>query len=269
MPTLRITLLILCLSFSNFSFADKEKKKSSDDDDPCAGDYAILSIVNRPTVADSACVMKPGQSMFETGYQSLLLLTSERGYNFPELQYRYGIGKETELSIIAPNYIHQPDPGLGPTTIGFKHRFKYTKNWVLTGEILITPPTGSNNNGNSDTGYAINGIYSLNLTDTIALDTMFGVSSQTLSNADGGGRYNSFNPDFIFSWQPIKRILLYYEIYGETRTSPTSGAGFNEDIGITYALTQNWEVDASFGNNISGDLGGFKNYWGIGTAFSI
>lgn len=264
-------MLIFFLSYFSYgTFANENNKKSEEENnDPCGGEYALINLVNRPTVADSTCVVPPYHIVIEDGYQSVSLKNEGHGFNLPELEIRFGLLGESEIVIAPPNYIQQPNGGLGFTMLGIKHRFGYSKNWVLSGETLLTLPSGSDVNGNGGTGITLNALFSYNLTNTIFFQTVFGISSQTLSKSSGSARYNSFNPDLILGWQPVKRLLFYGEVYGQTNTSPSEGPGYNADTGFLYLLTKNVEIDFSVGTSLSGNLGSFKNYLGIGSAFYI
>src|SRR5579872_4786840 len=108
--------LVLCLA-SAFS-ADAEEIP-----DPCDGPAALLALVNRPTVADSACVVPFEKGLIEAGFQYQNLKGGKRAYNFPETVLRLGLPARTELIINFPNYIRQtirPHAGWGPTAVGLK-----------------------------------------------------------------------------------------------------------------------------------------------------
>jgi hypothetical protein len=95
---------------------------------------------------------------------------------------------------------------------------------------------------------------------------MLGVSSVSLSIDAGGGRISSINPDLVLSWTKGK-ISIYGEVYGQSKTGPQEGSGFNSDAGIIYLLKKNIEIDIEMGRCISGQLFGFSRY--IGTGISI
>lgn len=95
---------------------------------------------------------------------------------------------------------------------------------------------------------------------------MFGVSSQTQAINDGGKRYTSVNPDLVLSWTKEK-ISVYGEIYGQSKTGPQNGSGFNADAGILYLIRKNIVIDLEAGHRLSGVLGGFSHY--VGTGISI
>jgi hypothetical protein len=64
----------------------------------------------------------------------------------------------------------------------------------------------------------------------------------------------------------IPMLDIYGEAYGQTRTGPNQGSGFNCDGGVIYLLNKNMTLDAEVGQRISGALQGFQHYIGVGGA---
>ena len=91
-----------------------------------------------------------------------------------------------------------------------------------------------------------------------------GVTSQTNPALAGGGRFTSVNPDITFTWLPLWNLQFYGEVYGQSRTGPGLGSGFDADDCVQYLLTPNCEVDLEEGVRLSGNLGGFTHYLGQG-----
>ena len=83
----------------------------------------------------------------------------------------------------------------------------------------------------------------------------------------GGGRFTSVNPDITFTWLPLWNLQFYGEVYGQSRTGPGLGSGFDADGGVQYLLTPYCEVDLEEGVRLSGNLGGFTHYFGAGMGF--
>jgi hypothetical protein len=131
-------------------------------------------------------------------------------------------------------------------------------------EGLFTPPSGDANFGAAGTEVILNGILEYTL-DTVSLTCMMGITTQTQSRNNGGGRSNSFNPDFVITWLPKDSKCQYFaEIYGQTQTAPGQGAGFNVDGGIQYLIKSYFLVDVEFGQRLVGTLGDFNQYVGAG-----
>lgn len=243
----------------------------AEDHDPCLN---MLAVIDRPTVADSACVVKSGKILVEAGLQFQDLYPhGGHAWQFPTAQFRFGLPANNEITVLAPTYTHQygnnaqNNDGYGITSLGWKHQFVNLPTWGFSGETIFTLPTGSNAFGSDGLGFALNGIVAYNITDTVALALMLGYTTQTTAAQTGGERFQSVNPDLVFTWQCLEQLQLYAELYGQSNTGPDEHDGFNADAGVQYLVTTNIELDVEYGQRINGSLGGFARYWGIGAGF--
>jgi hypothetical protein len=248
--------------------------------DPCSGPSALLAILDRPTVSDSACVVPIGRVVMEFGFQHATLRGQGGGTadNYPQAVFRAGLPGRNEFVLLAPNYTRQttqtvPDSptgtaaGLSAVTLGIKHSVGYTSSWLGAVEALFTLPSGGSAFGSRGLGVAANGIAAYSLTDQIGLALQLGVSSQTDPKGAGGERFTSFISNLVATWQPTARLQFYGEIFGQSKTGPDKGAGYNADGGVQYLLTPFWEVDVEGGVRLTGDLGGYTHYLGAGMGF--
>lgn len=237
-------------------------------DNPCShSDNLLLALINRPTASDSACVVPTSKVVLESGYQYQSFYYGGYSENYPEAQLRFGLPLKTEFVWTLPNYYHQnvePHSGFGAMVTGLKHQFITQKNWVLTGEVLITLPTGSADFGSQGVGYAINAISSYNISELVNLTLMMGFTSQTLPKNSNGGRYNSFNPDVVVSFNLSKELVFYAEVYGYTKIGPNEGAITNADSGFIYLVNPHVAVDIEAGVHLGGSHVSFKHYYGLG-----
>ena len=243
---------------------------------PCAGPSALLSILDRPTVSDSACVAPLGHAVLELGYQHADLRGEGGGTadNYPEAEVRFGLPGGNEFKVLPSNYNSQrsgipeeASSGLSATSIGFKHELGYTKKWLGSVEAIFTLPSGNDAFGSRGPGAAVNGIVAYALTDQIGLSLQLGLSSQTGPVSAGGGRFTSFISNFVATWDPVDRLQFYGEVFGQTKTSAGEGAGYDFDGGVQYLLAPWWEIDAEEGVRLYGNLGGFTHYYGAGMGF--
>ncbi|MHB1707055.1 MAG: hypothetical protein ACYCSH_13590 [Acidithiobacillus sp.] len=242
--------------------------------DPCDGRSALLAILDRPTVSDSACVVHYGQAVLEAGYEHADLLGSGgTADNFPEAELRFGLPGNNEFVLLPPNDNLQRLPGsphlhgFSATAVGIKHELGYTRHWLGAVEGLFTLPSGSQTFGSQGLGVAFNGIVTYAPSDDTGISLQLGVASQTNPVLAGGGRYTSVNPDISFTWQPWWKLQFYGEVFGQSRTGPGLGSGFDADGGVQYLLTPSWEVDLEEGVRLSGSLGGYTHYAGAGMGF--
>ena len=235
----------------------------------CGGNSALLAWVDRPTIGDSACTVPNQKVLLEIGYQYQALKTAGNGFQLPQTELRIGLPSQTEFVLLPMNYIHQsqnPRAGVAAAVVGLKHEVAYASNWLATAEAIMTLPSGSRAYGSQSAGAAVNGIIAYSLNPVWSVSVMAGVSSQTLPVAVGGARYNSFNPDVVITAQLSPKVQALVEVYGQSRTAPHAGAGFNADAGVLYLITQNTDIDFELGQRISGNLGNFNHYIGVGLA---
>ncbi|CEG56830.1 transporter [Legionella fallonii] len=236
---------------------------------PCGAHDDLLLFIDRPTIEDNVCVAPYKAIVLETGYQYQKLLNQGTEQNLPEALLRIGLANRFEFSVLMPNYIHQtifPHHGLSATSLGIKHEIATGEKWVTSMEGFVILPSGSAAFGSRKTGATVNSLFGYNLTAEFNLSGMLGVSSQSQPIDSGGHSYWTVNPDLVLSWSTNK-ISLFAEIYGQSKTGPHEGSGFNSDAGILYLIRKNIAIDLEVGHRISGTLGGFDRY--IGTGISI
>jgi len=248
---------------------------SLDIPDPCAGPGAMLDLLDRPTVGDSPCVVKPGQTVLETGVARYTLYgLSGYTWGYPQLELRWGLPWNNELVLLPPNISRvvmraasgdKISSGGSASVLGIKHEFGYNNHWLWAGETLVTLPSGSPSLGSASTGYAVNGIVSYSVTPAFGLTLMLGGAHYAQPRTvQGGAYYWSLNPDLVAAWQTAPDFQLYAEVYGQNHTGPGQGSGYNVDGGIQYLVNPDFELDAELGRRLSGNLAGWSDYLGVG-----
>ncbi|MGQ3891415.1 transporter [Legionella sp. CNM-4043-24] len=242
-------------------------------ENPCHGPGQLLNIVDRPNNADSACSVPAGRFEFEMGYQNQTLRDpSGNQQNYPSAEFRFGLPHNSEIFLLAPNYIQQsiaPTAGFTQTSGGLKHQLWYNNTWLVTIEGLVNLPDGSAAFGNKHIGEAFNAIISYNINSRLNLTLMAGGSSITESRLDGGQRFYSLNPDLVLTWSLNDKSSVYAEVYGQSKTGYGEGSGFNADVGILYLIRPNVALDFSGSQHLSGYPGGFEHYIGAGLSVMI
>ncbi len=236
----------------------------------CSSNSSLINFLDRPSKADSVCTAPSNSVITEMGYQYGWLTDTGNFQGFPQSEIRIGLPKDTELYVLPPNYYLEsvrPHAGFTATTMGVKHMFSYNDKAVWAGEAQVTPTSGSAAFGSAAWGAAVNGLLGYNFTNSVSATFELGVSTQALPSSSDGERYNSINPDTVLSWQPNTDFELYGELYGQTKVSPSQGAGADFDSGVLYLLARNVSVDAEVGQALAGQLGGYKHYVGCGLSW--
>ena len=189
--------------------------------DPCAGAGSLLSILDRPTVSDSSCAVKPGIVVLEAGAQDNFYnpggLKSEQ-WIYPYAEIRVGLPDNNEIKFFPPNYNILSYPGsnmpsvngYNDSGIGFKHEFGYTRNLTYSADVLVTFPSGTNGFQNYGTGITLNGQFTYSLTNALSVQFAPGISSLTAPSDTGHPhRFFSFNPDFVAAYQFNPSLQAY------------------------------------------------------------
>ncbi len=240
---------------------------------PCAGPSGLLGLLDRPTIADSSCVVPDGKAVLEAGIAAGNLPGLPGGVadTLPNLELRFGLPDQSEFVWLPPNYQYMAFSGQSPamsgfgaTTIGFKHVLGTTQHWQWTAEALATLPSGDAQFGSNGVGGAANAIVSYSSNGPLGVSFQMGVSSQTEPTLAGGQRYTSFNPDLVVTWLWNPRFQFYGEVYAQSSSGYDQGWGTAADGGIQYLINRNFEVDLEEGVSVQGNLGGFSNYTGAG-----
>lgn len=237
---------------------------------PCRGPYALLNITNIGGNADSPCVVPEQDILLESSLQWQTNNPSGTQQNFPQADLRLGLPKLTEFTVYFPNYIHQnviPHSGFGAMSVGMKHQFFYDEHWMVSAETLITPQNSNTAFGSGGWGTVVNGLINYTINPQYSVLVMLGGNSLTEPRGAGGGRFNSFTPDLVLSYAPSDTLNIFGEVFGQTKTSPDQGAGFNADLCVLYWWNKSLVFDVNVGQRLSGNLGGYRQFFAVGAAY--
>ena len=209
----------------------------------------------------------------ESGYQHQNLIDPGGSlYYLPSLELRLGLPFDNEAVFFPPNYVHQSFPhyvGAGAAVIGMKHRIGYNKDWIVSAEWFLIPPSGSAAFGSEGLGASFNGIINYSLNAQFDFTFMLGGGSTTLSSLNGGQRYTSINPDLLLTYILNEKVNFFAEVFGQTRTGPGMGSGYNADAGVLCLVKSNVVIDLEVGQRLSGELGGYERYVGAGITIEL
>ncbi|MCW8397306.1 transporter [Legionella sp. PATHC038] len=260
----KIALAILLFT-SSLSFAESVASTSIY---PCANG-SILTYFKRPTIITSACPVPYGQFTLDGGIQYNEFINRDEKWTLPQSKTRIGLPWLSELSILFPSErinSHANILGLFATQLALKHDIAYTQYWNVATRVVYIPASGSKDYGTAHDGYSLNGILAYK-TPIFNFTAMASISSWSTSSAAGGVRYNSFSPDVCFGWYARNWLQFYLEVFGQTRTAPNQGAGYNLDTGLIFLITKDFAIDMEIGKSLSGELGNFNTYYGGGVSF--
>jgi hypothetical protein len=231
----------------------------------------ILDVADRPSIIDSACSVPFKKVVIESNYINLQAINHAGiQQNYPNTELRIGLPLSNEFIVQFPNYIQQKKaPKSGSTSLfaGMKHSKAYGKQWLFAVEGFANAASGSYYYGSQHWGGVVNAITNYSINSKLNLSAMIGLSRLSVAPAEGGRYYTSVNPDVTLTISLADKLSVYGEIYGQSKTSPYEGAGFNCDAGFILQVASNTLVNFSAGQQLHNYLGGFTHY--INAGFSI
>ncbi|HVT62242.1 MAG TPA: hypothetical protein VHD33_01990, partial [Legionellaceae bacterium] len=253
---------IFAMGYASLSFS------ATDDTTP-----GMLSLVNRPTIAVSAFTMPLHEVMIESGYNSVKKTDqSKRVSLYPFTQIRTGLPNNGEFLVLLPIYVDNPVfpfTGWSPIGLGLKKEIYTSSATVFSLNGIGTLPSGSKYYGEQGFSGKLSGIIAHTFNNYFSVSSMLSVMYQNVSASQPDKQFASFNPDIVASFNITPAIVLYGEVYGQTRVSNTLGSGFNADEGFVFLVKDNMTMDIEISQRLSGHLGGFDSYIGAGFAIKL
>lgn len=236
----------------------------------CSGGNAMLSLVDRPSEALSACIVPAKSLLIESGYTYQQSIPNGFSHNLPQMEWRFGLGNHTEVDILPPTYTWQSAPrqvGYGVAALGAKHLAYYDQHQLVTLQAAVTPASGGRNFGSRKPGFMVNGIYNYSFDSGLGIAAQVGLASLATQPVDGNQSYLSINPLILAGWSLQDKINFYVEAYAQSRTAPNQGWGVNADTGLVFLAAKNLTVDVVYNQRLGGALNSLER--SIGGGFVI
>lgn len=233
----------------------------------CSGDNRMLSLVDRPSEALSACIVPAQSLLIESGYTYQQSTPNGFSHNVPQMEWRLGLGRHTEIDFLPPTYSWQSAPrqvGYGLMTLGAKHLAYYDDHQLATLQAAVSPPSGGQNFGSRKNAYMVNGIYNYSFDSGLCIAAQMGFASFVTQPVDGNQRYLSMNPLLLAGWPLQEKINVYFEVYAQSRTAPNQGWGVNADTGLVFLAAKNLTLDVVYNQRLYGALNGLERSFGGG-----
>ena len=181
--------------------------------------------------------------------------TRSKAWNIAPVNLKAGLTNNTDLQIIIDNYVKQTESdkvagtrerndGFGDITMRLKHNFIGNDggNFALGIMPFVKFPTNQNNLGNDDVEGGVIVPFSFDFGSGYGLGMMTEVD--VLKDGDGSGYHPSFVNSASFAVEYTEKLGAYYEIFTEKGTDTGDRWVVSLDTGLTYALTNNLQLDA-------------------------
>lgn len=234
----------------------------------------MFPLVDRPSSFDSPCSVPAGQWMLEGGYQYQTLSEEPRSDAsvFPSLEVRYGLPKASEFFIYLPTVVASPlntSRGVTETSLGLKHELFFTESFVASVVAQFYQPSGSYYAGVQSPGAEVSLIMEEFLTDALSVTAMLSVLREGQPKSEQNLQYTSFNPGILVGLTLNPYVMFFTELYGQTKVSPVLGSGYNINGGLIFLVADNATFDIEASHRLTGYLGGFNAYVGVGGTIKL
>lgn len=236
-------------------------------DNFCTNQDTISYVINRPANATGPCAVAAKDILVEGGMQHRFLTGGSTADLFPIAEIRFGLPKQSELYVYTPiDVMNHAPPYNGYTTfaVGGKHEIWGNKRLVFTLDGFIAPPGGSFYYGTQAPGIHINAIMEYLINDRVSFLFMLSYLHLGQPPSEPNLTYSAVSPNAVLSYNLTPLMSVYAEIYGQNKTGPSQGSGYNMDGGLIFFITNNITLDVEIARRLVGQLGLFDNYVGAG-----
>jgi hypothetical protein len=220
---------------------------------------------SRPDFTEGADILEPGQFQLEGG------VTAERSggaraATFGELVARIGLNSRTELRVGIPSYISSRDggraTGLDDAALSAKYVLSSHPGRATALILGASLPTGSKRVAEREFQPQAILAAAYDLSDRAGL----GLSAGYGRPSGGGVRFNQFFASAELGYSLSEKVGSFAEVYAYNRTEAGGRHQQYGDAGLTYALNNNFQLDARFGLGLWNRVGGPDYFYGVGAA---
>ena len=241
-------------------------------------------VSDRPDVTESAETIPPGRLQLEGGYT----FTHDREgrdrireHASPELLFRWGLVENLELRFGWDGYLWSDESEIGETRSGRSARFENTladaaditlgakavftegDAWLprLAGLFTVSVPSGGGGSTSGDVDPEFKLLWSREMTDAIGIAGNLGIASVT----EDGRRFAQGSASLSMAFAIDDRLGLYFEYFGLYPDEKESDASHSANGGLTYRVTDDFQIDARVGAGLNEQADDF--FVGVGFAW--
>lgn len=241
--------------------------------DPC---QSLSTLVSRPTFSTTACAVKRGDLLLESGYTNLV--SSGAGASalatFPQTTMRVGLGPNVEFDLGPPSlgYLSGTPRSVGITdgSIGFKYEIGYSSRLLYGINALYTLPVGSANvfSSNGD-GILVNLNGGFTFSPAVALFATVGYNAQNGGTVAAPARYRGFQPSLGVSVSLPQSFSVFAEALDQSATAPGLGGRFAYDTGFEKDVGSRLQFDFNYFDYLGVQNGQHQHSLGLGASYLI
>jgi hypothetical protein len=240
--------------------------------DPCT---SLSTLVSRPTVTTSACAVKYGDLLIESGYTNAT--TSGTGANslvtYPQANLRVGLGKNLEFDFNPESiarYSGTPRAvGTTDSSIGFKYEIGYTSKMTYGINAAYTLSTGSAPFSGFGDGVVANLNATLSLSPAVGLFSTVGYNEQSAGSPGQPARYHYVAPSLGGSVSLPQGFNFFAEAFNQSSTGVGLGGRYGFDTGFQKDVGSRLQLDVNYYDYLGVQNGGHLHAVGFGAAYLI
>lgn len=240
-------------------------------------------VTDRPDFTESALAVPRGRVQLEAGYT----FTSDKedgvrtkDHTFPELLLRVGLVDDVELRVAWSGWsltrkefnakndvgrtvkMHTRDNGGTDMNLGFKFHLLNQNGWVPEFGVIVSAdlPTGASGKTSGDSDPNLGLLWSYDLTDDLGIAGNVNFAVPTSEK----GRFLQTSASVSMGYSLTDELGAYVEYYGFYNNDRNTDAAHYANGGVTYLITDNFQVDVRVGAGLNEEADDFF----VGTGFA-
>lgn len=196
------------------------------------------------------------------------------GFNMPTLNLKFGLTNSSDIQFVYDGYSHSRSSdkvagtrdttdGLGDLTVRYKYNFWGNDGGDTAFSLMpfVKFPTNTNDVGNDSVEAGLIVPYSMQLNDTFALATML-EADLTRDDTDDG-YHGTYVASASLGFDHTDKLGQYVELYAEQSDESKARTIVTFDTGLTYALTDNLQLDGGVNLGITSAADDVNPFLGI------
>jgi len=237
---------------------------------------------DRPDKTESPYTVDAGRFQIEMDFATF---TFDDDANFrvetvtiAPVNFKAGIGRDTDLQLIFDSYVRETATdrttgaretidGFGDVTLRLKHNLWGNDGGATALALMpfVKLPTNSGGIGNDAVEFGIIVPLAIGVSDRVGIGLMTEVDF--LREADGDGLAPSFINSATIAFGLTERLGLYTELFTERSAEDGARWVVTGDAGLTYAITDDLQVDGGVNLGITDAADDFNVFLGISRRF--
>lgn len=220
-------------------------------------------VTDRPDFTESAATIDAGRFQLEGG------LTYERSgsartVTAGELLARIGLNKRSELRVGVPSYLRVRDGGrangLDDASLGVKYMLSSRPGHPVAIIVAASLPSGAKRVAERKFQPEAVLATGMDLSDKVGLGLNLGYGRPS----GAGVRFSQLFASASFAFSLSDKVGAFTEVYAFNRTEAGGRTQKYGDVGLTYGLSDDLQLDARVGQGLWNRAGGPDYFYGVG-----